>query len=89
MSFGLSRNSVPTAEVVRHRLRPFGVFFEKSLKDLIKGIRSHNETPESLHTFLTNELAQCRKEVNDSDINLKANAVLKLAYLEMYGFDVT
>ncbi|KAK5778967.1 hypothetical protein RI543_003586 [Arxiozyma heterogenica] len=88
MSFGLSSNNAPTAEVVKQRLRPFGIFFEKSLKDLIKGIRSHNETPESLHTFLTNELVQCRKEANSSDINLKANAVLKLAYLEMYGFDM-
>ncbi|CAL9729050.1 AP-3 complex subunit delta [Monosporozyma unispora] len=82
-------NNLPTAEAVRQRLRPFGIFFEKSLKDLIKGIRSHNETPESLHEFLTKELAQCRKEANSPDINLKTNAVLKLSYLEMYGFDMS
>lgn len=81
--------SIPTTEVVRQRLRPFGIFFEKSLKDLIKGIRSHNETPESLHELLTKELAQCRKEANSADINLKTNAVLKLSYLEMYGFDMS
>ncbi|CAL9734003.1 AP-3 complex subunit delta [Monosporozyma servazzii] len=82
-------NSIATADVVRQRLRPFGIFFEKSLKDLIKGIRSHNETPESLHELLTKELDQCRKEANSPDINLKTNAVLKLSYLEMYGFDMS
>ncbi|CCF60393.1 hypothetical protein KAFR_0K00380 [Kazachstania africana CBS 2517] len=79
----------PTADDVRQRLRPFGFFFEKSLKDLIKGIRSNNETPEKLHNFLNQQLTECRNEANQSDLNIKANAVLKLAYLEMYGFDMS
>ena len=80
---------VPTAEDVKQRLRPFGFFFEKSLKDLIKGIRANNETPEKLHKFLTEQLSECREEVNSSNMNLKTNGVLKLAYLEMYGFDMS
>ncbi|AJW07785.1 Apl5p [Saccharomyces cerevisiae YJM1273] len=78
----------PGAEDIRQRLRPFGFFFEKSLKDLIKGIRSHNETPEKLDQFFKQVLSECREEVNSPDLNSKTNAVLKLTYLEMYGFDM-
>lgn len=79
----------PSADDVKQRLRPFGFFFEKSLKDLIKGIRSNNETPEKLEKFFTEALSECRKEANSPDMTLKTNAILKLAYLEMYGFDMT
>ncbi|CAI1749709.1 hypothetical protein SEUBUCD646_0P00930 [Saccharomyces eubayanus] len=78
----------PGTEDIRQRLRPFGFFFEKSLKDLIKGIRSHNETPEKLDQFFKQVLSECREEVNSPDLNSKTNAVLKLTYLEMYGFDM-
>lgn len=78
-----------SAEDVKKRLRPFGIFFEKSLKDLIKGIRSNNETPEQLQEFLNHEIVECREEVKSPDFNIKSNAVLKLTYLEMYGFDMS
>ncbi|SJM83715.1 related to AP-3 complex subunit delta [Zygosaccharomyces bailii] len=81
--------NAPTNEDVKLRLRPFGIFFEKSLKDLIKGIRSNNETPEKLQQFLAQALSECREEANSSDFTLKTNAVLKLTYLEMYGFDMS
>lgn len=77
-----------SAEDVKKRLRPFGIFFEKSLKDLIKGIRSNNETPEQLQDFLNQAIVECREEVKSPDFNMKTNAVLKLTYLEMYGFDM-
>ena len=80
---------IQNAEDVKKRLMPFGIFFEKSLKDLIKGIRSHNDTPEMLQTFLEGVLAECREEVHVLDLNMKTNAVLKLTYLEMYGFDMS
>lgn len=79
----------PTSDDVKQRLRPFGIFFEKSLKDLIKGIRSNNETPEKLQQFLSQALSECREEANSPDFNLKTTAVLKLLYLEMYGFDMS
>lgn len=79
----------PSNEDVKQRLRPFGIFFEKSLKDLIKGIRANNETPEKLSQFLAQALRECREEANSPDFNLKTNAVLKLTYLEMYGFDMS
>lgn len=79
----------PSADDVKQRLRPFGIFFEKSLKDLIKGIRSNNGTPEKLQQFLAQALSECREEANSPDMNIKTNAVLKLTYLEMYGFDMS
>lgn len=79
----------PSADEVMQRLRPFGFFFEKSLKDLIRGIRSHNDTPEQLELFLEGQLSECRQEANSSNIELKTNAVLKLTYLEMYGYDMS
>lgn len=79
----------PTSDDVKQRLRPFGILFEKSLKDLIKGIRSNNQTPEKLQHFLEQALGECREEANSPDLNMKTNAVLKLTYLEMYGFDMS
>ncbi|KGR10756.1 hypothetical protein MG5_02707 [Candida albicans P57072] len=72
------------------RLKPFGISFEKSLNDLIKGIRAHTkESPESLGNFLDVAIQECRSELTTTDLETKAMAILKLAYLEMYGFDMS
>lgn len=80
---------VASGSDVKQRLRPFGFFMEKSLKDLIKGIRTHNETSEQLSQFLSHELEECHREAGSADLAQKTNAVLKLTYLEMYGFDMS
>lgn len=80
---------IQSSEVLA-RLKPFGITFEKSLSDLIKGIRSHSkESPESLLTFLDDAIQECKAELTTTDFEVKATAVLKLAYLEMYGFDMS
>lgn len=80
---------IQSSEVLA-RLKPFGITFEKSLSDLIKGIRSHSkDSPESLLTFLDDAIQECRTELTTTDFEIKATAVLKLAYLEMYGFDMS
>lgn len=72
------------------RLKPFGITFEKSLSDLIKGIRAHSkESPESLLAFLDTAIEECKSELATTGLEVKATAVLKLAYLEMYGFDMS
>lgn len=72
------------------RLKPFGILFEKSLNDLIKGIRAHSkDSPESLAKFLDAAIQECKTELYSTDLETKAMAVLKLAYLEMYGFDMS
>lgn len=78
------------SSVVLQRLKPFGISMEKSLSDLIKGIRAHSkESPESLLEFLNDAVKECRDELNTTDLEMKATAILKLTYLEMYGFDMS
>lgn len=85
----MSTFQIQSSEVLA-RLKPFGISFEKSLSDLIKGIRAHSkELPESLLTFLDNAIQECKDELATTDLEAKATAVLKLAYLEMYGFDMS
>lgn len=60
------------------------------MSDLIKGIRAHSkESPESLLEFLNDAVNECRDELNTTDLEVKATAILKLTYLEMYGFDMS
>lgn len=59
--------------------------FEKSLTDLVKGIRA-NKNNES--AFITTCLAEIRQEVAASDIRKKAVAVQKLIYLHMLGYNM-
>lgn len=77
--------------------------FEKSLYDLIRGLRNHkgNEVE-----YIQHSLRECRKEIRGSDMgtlpsgecllskdllppDLKTTAVLKLIYMEMFGHDMS
>ncbi|KAL2313765.1 AP-3 complex subunit delta [Schizosaccharomyces pombe] len=60
--------------------------FERTLIDLIKGIRSHANDEEA---FIATCLLECRKEATSQDADLKSEAILKLAYLEMLGVDIS
>ncbi|VEU23803.1 DEKNAAC104942 [Brettanomyces naardenensis] len=71
------------------RLRPFGISFDKSLEDLIKGIRANGNNPEKLAAFFDSSIQECKDELKTSDIEQKSIAILKLTYLEMYGFDMS
>jgi AP-3 complex subunit delta-1 len=60
--------------------------FEKSLVDLIRGLRSHKgDEPE----YIQSALKECRSEIRSQDMDIKATALLKLIYLEMFGYDMT
>jgi hypothetical protein len=52
--------------------------FEKSLNELIKGIRAHKGSEAK---YIDAAIADCRKEVKSKDPDIKAKAVLKLAYV--------
>lgn len=69
------------------RLSPFGFLFGKSLSDLIHGIRRC--APEERAEFLREVVNECRDEVRSTNLNVKTTAVLKLAYLEMLGYDMS
>jgi AP-3 complex subunit delta-1 len=60
--------------------------FEKSLYDLIRGMRNHKG---SEREYIQASLRECRKEIRTQDMNLKATALLKLTYLEMFGHDMS
>lgn len=77
-----------TRDDARSRLRPFGIVFEKSLHDLIRGIRSAKD-PTAREKFVRDALAECRQEVKSPDMDTKTMAVIKLVYLEMYGYDMS
>ncbi|SPO00690.1 related to APL5 - AP-3 complex subunit, gamma-adaptin, 107 KD [Cephalotrichum gorgonifer] len=60
--------------------------FEKSLYDLIRGLRNHKGNERE---YIQNCLKECRAEIRSSDMDLKATALLKLIYLEMVGHDMS
>ncbi|KAK4228269.1 adaptin N terminal region-domain-containing protein [Podospora fimiseda] len=60
--------------------------FEKSLYDLIRGLRNHKGHEKE---YIQNCLKECRSEIRSQDMDLKATALLKLIYLEMVGHDMS
>ena len=60
--------------------------FEKSLVDLIRGLRNHKGSEAE---YIQNAIKECRGEIRSQDMDLKATALLKLIYLEMFGYDMT
>lgn len=60
--------------------------FEKSLVDLIRGLRNHKGNEAE---YIQGALKECRAEIRSQDLDLKATALLKLIYLEMFGYDMT
>ena len=59
--------------------------FEKSLYDLIRGLRSHKGNESE---YIQGVLKECRTEVRSQDMDVKATALLKLIYLEMFGHEM-
>ncbi|KAJ6006569.1 hypothetical protein N7451_004513 [Penicillium sp. IBT 35674x] len=60
--------------------------FEKSLYDLIKGLRNHKGGEDE---YVQACLRECKAEIKLQDIDKKATALLKLIYLEMFGYDMS
>ena len=75
--------------------------FEKSLYDLIRGLRHHKGNERE---YILSSIRECRTEIKSSDmgeplklmfvtltivVDLKATALLKLIYLEMFGHDMS
>lgn len=60
--------------------------FEKSLYDLIRGLRSHKGNESE---YIQGILKECRTEIRSQDMDVKATALLKLIYLEMFGHEMS
>ena len=71
------------------RSTPFGNFFQKSLHDLIVSIRACQKDPLELSETLDKVLKECKEEVISNNMQKKSTAIIKLTYLEMYGYDMS
>ena len=60
--------------------------FEKTLTDMVKGIRAHKKDEAR---YIAACLRECKEELAQNDMELKAEALLKLAYLQMFGHQMT
>ncbi|KAF2684915.1 Adaptor protein complex AP-3 delta subunit [Lentithecium fluviatile CBS 122367] len=60
--------------------------FEKSLYDLIRGLRNHKGSEKE---YINESIKECRKEIRSNDMDLKSTALMKLTYLEMFGHDMS
>ena len=65
----------------------WAIMFEKTLSDLVKGLRSNKRREAE---FVSKCIAEIKEELSSKDKShqVKANAVLKLAYLQMLGYDM-
>lgn len=60
--------------------------FQRSLQDLIKGIRNNKREQA---TYISQCIADIKNELRSTDPFLKAEAVRKLTYLQMLGYNVS
>ncbi|CAI2347003.1 unnamed protein product [Caenorhabditis sp. 36 PRJEB53466] len=60
--------------------------FDKSLTDLIRGIRNNKENESR---YIAQCMEEIKQELRQDSIYVKANAIEKLAYLQMLGYDIS
>mmetsp|Transcript_9875 Transcript_9875/g.28025 ORF Transcript_9875/g.28025 Transcript_9875/m.28025 type:complete len:1289 (-) Transcript_9875:795-4661(-) len=60
--------------------------FEKTLQDVVKGIRANKRDPKP---FISLVIAECKKELKEMDVYVKAQAIRKLTFLHMLGYDMS
>lgn len=60
--------------------------FQKNLQDLVRGIRSNKKNEQQ---YINQCITEIKEEVKSPDVNKKTVAVLKLAYLQMLGYDMS
>jgi AP-3 complex subunit delta-1 len=60
--------------------------FEKTLSDVVKGIRASKR---DTALFISQCIAEIKTEINSSDMFVKANALQKLTFLNMLGYNMS
>jgi len=60
--------------------------FDKNLQDLVRGIRNHKDDETQ---FINSCIDEIKLELKQENVSGKANAVKKLIYLQMLGYDVS
>uniref|UniRef100_A0A0B7A1L1 AP-3 complex subunit delta n=1 Tax=Arion vulgaris TaxID=1028688 RepID=A0A0B7A1L1_9EUPU len=59
---------------------------DKNLQDLVRGIRNHKENESK---YIAECIDEIKQELKQENLAIKANAVNKLTYLQMLGYDVS
>ncbi|XP_024595829.1 AP-3 complex subunit delta-1 isoform X3 [Neophocaena asiaeorientalis asiaeorientalis] len=60
--------------------------FDKNLQDLVRGIRNPKEDEAK---YISQCIDEIKQELKQDNIAVKANAVCKLTYLQMLGYDIS
>lgn len=60
--------------------------FDKNLQDLVRGIRNHKDDEAK---YISTCIDEIKQELKQDNIAVKANAVCKLTYLQMLGYDIS
>ena len=60
--------------------------FEKTLTDVVKGIRASKR---DTALYISQCIAEIKTEINSSDMHVKANAIQKLTFLQMMGYSMS
>lgn len=59
---------------------------DKNMQDLVRGIRNHKETEGK---YIAECIEEIKEELKQENLSVKANAVNKLTYLQMLGYDIS
>lgn len=60
--------------------------FDKNLTDLVRGIRNNKDNEAK---YIAQCMEEIKQELRQENANVKANAVAKLTYLQMCGYDIS
>ncbi|KAJ6638391.1 AP-3 complex subunit delta [Pseudolycoriella hygida] len=64
----------------------FERFFDKTLTDLVRGIRNNKDNEAK---YIAQCIEEVKQELRQDNINVKCNAVAKLTYIQMLGYDIS
>ncbi|XP_055383247.1 AP-3 complex subunit delta isoform X2 [Condylostylus longicornis] len=64
----------------------FQRMFEKNLTDLVRGIRNNKENEAR---YISECIEEIKQELRQDNISVKCNAVAKLTYIQMLGYDIS
>ncbi|PAA75783.1 hypothetical protein BOX15_Mlig015612g2 [Macrostomum lignano] len=59
---------------------------DKNLQDLVRGIRNHKDTEGK---YISECIEEIKQELKQESLVVKANAINKLVYLQMLGYDIS
>lgn len=60
--------------------------FDKSLTDLVRGIRNNKENEAK---YISQCMEDIKQELRQDNLSVKSNAIAKLTYLQMLGYDIS